>query len=263
MAAEGMTVGGSVAVTAEDILRAQKSAGKLTAMQAAQERLQIAALRDGGERTTDKRTGARVFTPTDKAPATKAETAKEEAKPTKEEAKPTKKVTPERKAAMRKANKAKARVKAAKTLKAIKRKAKADSEEEEEEEGAGGIKALEKAKARYAAHNKDKSPNHCGDWLALTLIDAFTTTEKEGKRTVKSFDVDGFLACAKANGLDTTAPWAKARQPGWKGRLRMNGRQKLESVIAHTGKLKIGSKSLTPPDSFVKAMQKRHGKEAA
>ena len=110
------------------------------------------------------------------------------------------------------------------------------------------IKALETAKARYKAKG---DVSNCGDWLAKTLKEAFLHP-KEG------FDFDAFVACCTANGLDTSEKWAINRAPGWQGRFRMNGRQKLEIVVAKQGYLKINGKKVEPTGVFLKAMRDRH-----
>ena len=111
------------------------------------------------------------------------------------------------------------------------------------------IKALELAKARY----KDK--RSCGDWLATTLADHFLTGETKSK---KVFDLDAFLDCCKENGLDVTEKWANTESNGAAGRIRMNGRQKLEIVLARTGNIIIDGKKLKPTGVFLKKMEKAH-----
>lgn len=111
------------------------------------------------------------------------------------------------------------------------------------------IKALELAKARY----KDK--RSCGDWLATTLADHFLEGETKSKKT---FNLDAFLDCCKENGLDVTEKWANTESNGAAGRIRMNGRQKLEIVLARTGNIIIDGKKLKPTGVFLKKMEKAH-----
>lgn len=143
---------------------------------------------------------------------------------------------------------------ARKPHKALKRKARQDDGEEK----GGGIRALTEAKVRYAEQG-DISCN--SDWLALALKEAYTTTEKKGKKTVKAFDLDGFTRCLRDNGVDLNAKCFRQRSPGWRGRYRMNGRQKLEIALAHSGKLVLNGKKAAPTGVFLKAMQKKHGTE--
>lgn len=115
-----------------------------------------------------------------------------------------------------------------------------------------GIKALTLAKERYKAAGH---PTNCGDWLALTLEEHFVSKEK-GKKKV--FDFDDFLKCCRENGLDTKEKWANTSSPGFQGRVRMNGRQKLEIVIAREGHLLIDGKKIKPTGVFLKRMEKEH-----
>lgn len=113
------------------------------------------------------------------------------------------------------------------------------------------IRALELAKERYKAKG---DVSNCGDWLAVALKDAYIEKVK-GK---KVFDLDGFTKCCKDNGLDVTEKWATNRSPGWQGRFRMNGRQKLEIVLARNGHVVIKGKKEKPTGVFLKAMVKKH-----
>lgn len=90
--------------------------------------------------------------------------------------------------------------------------------------------------------------NHCGDWLAELL--ARECTVMVGKR--ERFSVETFQSIIRENKVDETGAWAKlpaSGQPGWQGRYRMNGRQKLAVKIAQTGQLLIsGSHAVVPRD---------------
>jgi hypothetical protein len=113
------------------------------------------------------------------------------------------------------------------------------------------IHALAQAKIRY----KEKGDaSNCGDWLALTLRDAFITKVK-GK---KVFDMEGFVDCLRENEVDISGPWAKNRSKGWQGRFRMNGRQKLEIALAKEGHIVLAGKKMKPTGTFLKAMEKAH-----
>lgn len=114
------------------------------------------------------------------------------------------------------------------------------------------IRALALAKVRYKERGDVTS---CGDWLATTLKEEFLhTVPKQGQ----IFDLDGFVKCCKENGLDVKEKWAINRAPGWQGRLRMNGRQKLEIVLAREGHILIDGKRVKPTGVFLKAMEKKH-----
>lgn len=142
--------------------------------------------------------------------------------------------------------------------KAAKKNAKAKKAATKGKVKGGGIKALETAKVRYKEEHGDAST--CGDWLAVTLRDAFLIRE-DGDKGRKVLDVEGFLKCCKENGLDTKEPWATNRSPGWQGRMRMNGRQKLEIVVAREGHLVMDGKKVKPTGVFLKTMVKRHPEE--
>lgn len=87
-------------------------------------------------------------------------------------------------------------------------------------------------KREYAQRgNRD----NCGDWLAKKLEGAFDT--EAGK-----FDADAFETFLRLNDVDMTGKWAAlptSGQKGWVGRYRMNGRQKLEMVVARVGYFKF------------------------
>ncbi len=114
----------------------------------------------------------------------------------------------------------------------------------------------QKYKDMYAERgNRD----HCGDWLAKELEGVFTG---EGG----TFDADAFTAFLKENGVDFTGKWASlptSGQKGWVGRYRMNGRQKLERVMAETGKLTIGGDDVAVPVAYLNALLDKHPKVEA
>lgn len=113
------------------------------------------------------------------------------------------------------------------------------------------MKALIKAKPVYKARG---DADHCGDWLAKLLKDSF---HEDGKKNAPLI-MDDFVACLKENNVKLKGKWAENRNPGWQGRFRMNGRQKLERVIAETGALEIDGKKHKAPNNFIKIMTKRH-----
>ena len=94
-----------------------------------------------------------------------------------------------------------------------------------------------KYKQKYAAEGH---PDHCGDWLAVTLNDlCHVMTETDGKLKTK-FSVDKLEAINAANGLDT-AKYLVNQNRGWEGRYRMTTRNMLAKVVA-------GSTVLYVPD---------------
>ena len=138
-----------------------------------------------------------------------------------------------------------------KTGRVEKKQTKRDKKVKKAVSGGHSLRALVLAKERYKAKG---DVNNNGDWLAITLRDAFVSKVK-GK---KVFDVDGFTKCCKQNGLDITGPWATNRSLGWTGRYRMNGRQKLEVVLAREGHILLDGKKVKPTGAFLKAMQVKH-----
>ena len=88
-------------------------------------------------------------------------------------------------------------------------------------------------KAKYHQLYRERgNPRHCGDWLAKTLDGVF---DNGG-----SFDADAYAEFLRANGVEMVGKWAAlpaSDQPGWKGRFRMNGRQKLQRRVLKTGVL--------------------------
>jgi hypothetical protein len=126
----------------------------------------------------------------------------------------------------------------------------AESEEIDEDEARGSI-----VKAKYRDEYKARgNPNHCSDWLALTLAEFVTievpgvertVTGKDGEtRTVKgrprkTGSVEKTYAVAKANGVDKT--WGHLSN----GQQCMNARNMLRAKVIDTGELRIPAR-LTP-----------------
>ena len=123
--------------------------------------------------------------------------------------------------------------------------AKEDADELEPEEH--GLAALQQAKPRYRERG---DVNNCGDWLAKTLKEKFHVGGK--------FDIESFTACLAENGVDLTQPFACSEAPGWQGRFRMNGRQKLEAVVAKNTKLLVRGQQCQAPRDFVVELRKKH-----
>jgi hypothetical protein len=123
-------------------------------------------------------------------------------------------------------------------------------ESEEEEHDLGSVVALTyKKKYREAGH-----PDNCGDWLAETLDGVFLNGEGV-------FDDEAFTQFLKDNGVVFEGKWASlptSGQKGWKGRYRMNGRQRLERRLAVAGALVLGGKKIKLPDGFAKYLAKKY-----
>jgi len=113
-------------------------------------------------------------------------------------------------------------------------------------------RALALAKPGYKAKG---DVNNCGDWLAKLLKDNFL--DDEGKKKAV-FQMDDFITCLKENDVAVAGRWAENRNKGWEGRFRMNGRQKLESVVARDGGMKIDGEFHRAPNTFIKEMRARH-----
>jgi hypothetical protein len=100
-------------------------------------------------------------------------------------------------------------------------------EDEDELEDGGSV-----VKPKYRELYRERgNPNHCGDWLALQLDGVFINEDEE-------FDYRKFLRFLENNDVAITGKWcdlSKLERPGFIGRLRMNGRQKLERALLQTG----------------------------
>ena len=96
----------------------------------------------------------------------------------------------------------------------------------------------------YRARYKDGGkPENCGDWLAIKLdeICGRPSTDTRGRKR-RILDLSRFDEILDANGVERTGKWAKlpiSGQKGWQGRYRMNGRQKLEVIVAKKGFLRV------------------------
>lgn len=141
--------------------------------------------------------------------------------------------------------------KATKATKATKAKKTEDEDESEDEENSGGSVVNSKYKQIYAERGNSR---HCGDWLAEKLADIFGTD---------GLDLPGFLWLCEQNGVDVNQPWAKVTGNGSAGRIRMNGRQKLEIALLHNkGVLHSEGGNSKAPASFMDALRAKHPKHA-
>lgn len=117
-----------------------------------------------------------------------------------------------------------------------------------------GTVVAEKYRELYRERGNE---NHCGDWLARYLDRKFDT-EVDGKVV---FDVDSFTDFLAANDVDMTGKWAHlvhSNSRGWQGRYRMNGRQKLELVVAIRGSIIDGDETVEVPAQDMGALRDRH-----
>lgn len=136
------------------------------------------------------------------------------------------------------------------------REAEKEAEAEEEERVVSSISVLRRYREVYAERG---NPNHCGDWIALQLEGQFVTSDPETGRPV--FDHEAFAAMLIENGVDMSGKWAdlpNSGTRGWQGRYRMNGRQKLEVVVAKRGTLLLNGEELVVPKDVLAELRKRH-----
>lgn len=128
-----------------------------------------------------------------------------------------------------------------------------EAQEPEEEKDTGTV-----VNPRYRAIYKERGdPNHCGDWLALQLKDRFTVVT-DGREV---FDPDAFIDFLRENQVDLTGRWAELPNVGtrgWQGRFRMNGRQRLEKVVAHRGTLVIDGEAVDVPTEELERLRAKH-----
>lgn len=124
----------------------------------------------------------------------------------------------------------------------------------------------EEAEARIVVHPRYKvlyaergNRNHCGDWLASTLEGEFDKAVNGALR----LDTDAFTQFLIENGVEMVGKWAslpESGQPGWVGRYRMNGRQKLEVRVALTGILKLRGTEIQVPEDALNELREKHAK---
>jgi hypothetical protein len=105
----------------------------------------------------------------------------------------------------------------------------AEAADEDEEETTGSVVPA-KYKKEYAERG---DPNHCGDWLALTLAKLCRVLNEKGKETT---DLDRLEAIANANDVNP-ARYGKlgVATNGWQGRFRMTVRNMLTPIVASKG----------------------------
>lgn len=101
-----------------------------------------------------------------------------------------------------------------------------DAEHEKDEEERVGSVVGETYRARYAEAGH---PNTCGDWLA-TIIDNICKNNA-------GFDLELFEAVCNANGV-SLAKYNRETK-GWRGRLRMTGRNLLAKIVFINGELRL------------------------
>jgi len=123
------------------------------------------------------------------------------------------------------------------------------------EQASGGTVVSQRYRDMYKERG---NPDHCGDWLATQLDGAFHHSIDGQLR----FDVDAFIEFLRNNAVDMTGRWAQlptANTPGWQGRFRMNGRQRLEKVVAHRGTIWLPSSGWTDvPEDELQRLRKKH-----
>lgn len=100
----------------------------------------------------------------------------------------------------------------------------ADAEGEEDDAGGSVVKPEYRIRYAEAGH-----PNHCGDWLAVTLNNLIL-----GKTQT---DIEHFEELCNLNGV-SLAKYNRTTA-GWQGRLRMTGRNLLVKPVAAAGVLMV------------------------
>lgn len=127
----------------------------------------------------------------------------------------------------------------------------------EEQEYTGGSVVDPAYRAQY--RDASSTGQSCGDWLAEWLADE---TLVGGKLHVESLEV-----ILSNNGVDLSAPWAKAihdetaRSRGWQGRTRMSGRNALEKLVAKAGVvLNLQGAKIALPEDALQALRDKHAK---
>lgn len=127
--------------------------------------------------------------------------------------------------------------------------------DEDEDEPCGSI-VSEKYRDEYRARG---NPDHCGDWLANMLEGQFTKLNENTQKPV--FDDASFIEMLAENDVDMSGKWARLPESGgrgWQGRFRMNGRQKLELRVAHSGVLVLRGRKMKVPSGFLQQLRTRH-----
>lgn len=126
-----------------------------------------------------------------------------------------------------------------------------DPEAIEVEEPFAGTVVADHYKKEYAARG---NAANCGDWMANMLDGRFGDP----------FDHELFTAFLIKNGVPMTGKWAdlpNSGQNGWKGRYRMNGRQKLDIIVATRGTLILEDGKVVKADlKWLEEMLHKHPK---
>ena len=115
-----------------------------------------------------------------------------------------------------------------------------------------------KYKIEYAARG---NPDNCGDELAQLLDGMFVTQKGEDP---EAFDWQVFESFLVLNGVDISGKWATLPSTGgrgWQGRYRMNGRQKLEQVIAERGTvILLDKREIKMSAETIETFRERHSR---
>ena len=115
-----------------------------------------------------------------------------------------------------------------------------------------------KYKVEYAARG---NPDNCGDELAQLLDGMFVTQKGEDP---EAFDWQVFESFLTLNGVDISGKWATLPSTGgrgWQGRYRMNGRQKLEQVIAERGTvILLDKREIKMSAETIETFRERHSR---
>jgi hypothetical protein len=127
-----------------------------------------------------------------------------------------------------------------------------EAEEEDDEDKGGASVVPDVYKQRYAAAGH---PEHCGDWLAVTLNDLTRVVIVDGKAK-ESFSIDKLETIAEANGVDCSR-YLVNKSNGWQGRFRMTVRNILAKVVAIAGVMHVPGevdggedREVIPPSSW-------------
>ena len=133
-----------------------------------------------------------------------------------------------------------------------------DPEQGLEDEQPEVVVVKAKYKVEYAARG---NPDNCGDELAQLLDGMFVTQKGEDP---EAFDWQVFESFLVLNGVDISGKWAtlpSTGSRGWQGRYRMNGRQKLEQVIAERGTvILLDKREIKMSAETIETFRERHSR---
>ena len=118
---------------------------------------------------------------------------------------------------------------------------------------------LKEYRKRYKSQG---SLTSCGDWLSRRIDEVCRVTRIDSKsRKRMSIDFDKFDALLLENGVLAIGKWTesrKAKRPGWQGRYRMHGRQKLEAAVIRNGYLALPDYMREhPPEDWLERVNRR------